>query len=434
MEQNIKEVKTIAKVIHDYIYNNIKLSDQEHATFIAGCLIALCDKNFRGKYQQDYSNNPEKFTQEVINAIKNSIDNCEGLNDKKDIIKAEYDFIARNEQLKKLVLVDGEQQTNLQYIISLLNIVYDVAISCPEYDVLGCFYDQFSKYSASDQQSLGIVLTPFHVADFMSELLEINENDIVLDTCCGSASLLLSAGSKAKMCIGVELNSRMAAIANANQIIKGRPSHLWLGNSFDLNIQEQIKAYKPTKLIINPPYAQQEKELSFLETGLNLLQPGGIGVIIMPVSCANKLDFESKTIRKNILSKHKLLASFIMPEQLFAPAVGVNTIICVFKAYAANNGNSFLAYIKDDGFELTKSEGRIDKNNKWPEIRKDFLTLYHSMQAENKKAVLVDINDSDEWSAISYLDVSENYYEDQFFIPHIQNYLMYIIQGGSKNV
>lgn len=434
MENSIREVKNIAKIIHDYIYNNIKLSDQEHATFIAGCLIALCNKDFRKKYRNDYSSNPQEFVQDVMQAIENNINDCKGLNDKKDIIKAEYNFIQRNEQLKLPVYVDGETLTNLQYIIYLLNNVYDVAIKCPEYDVLGCFYDQFSKYSASDQQSLGIVLTPFHVADFMSELLEINENDVVLDTCCGSASLLLSAGSKAKMCIGVELNSRMAAIANANQIIKGRPSHLWLGNSFDTAIQEQIKTYKPTKLIINPPYAQQEKELSFLETGLDLLQPGGIGVVIMPVSCANKLDLESKTIRKNILSKHKLLASFIMPEQLFAPAVGVNTIICVFKAYTSNEGNSFLAYLKDDGFELTKSEGRIDKNNKWPAIKEDFLNLYHSMQAENKKAVLADINNTDEWSAISYLNVSENFYEDQFFIPHIQNYLMYIIQGGSKSV
>ena len=37
----ITEIKTTARIIHDFIYNNIKLSDQEHATFIAGALIAL---------------------------------------------------------------------------------------------------------------------------------------------------------------------------------------------------------------------------------------------------------------------------------------------------------------------------------------------------------------------------------------------------------
>ena len=123
-----------------------------------------------------------------------------------------------------------------------------------------------------------------------------------------------------------------------------------------------------------------------------------------------------------------------MPEQLFAPVVGVNTIICVFKAYAKNEGNTFLAYIKDDGFELTKSEGRIDKTQKWPTIKQEFMQLYHNMQSENKKSIVKDINDINEWSAISYLNVSDNVYEDNFFIPHIQNYLMYLIQGGSKNV
>ncbi|MGN1342715.1 MAG: N-6 DNA methylase [Bacilli bacterium] len=121
--------------------------------------------------------------------------------------------------------------------------------------MLGAFYDQFTKYSASDQQSLGIVLTPHHVAQFMSDLLEINENDVVLDTCCGSSSLLLTAGGKAKQSIGVELNSRMTAISLANMIIKDLPTYIWLGNSFDDEIREEIKTYKPTKLIINPPYS-----------------------------------------------------------------------------------------------------------------------------------------------------------------------------------
>ena len=312
--------------------------------------------------------------------------------------------------------------------------IFNIAKEHPEYDTLGRFYDQFTKYSASDQQSLGIVLTPFHAANFMAELLNINENDVVLDTCCGSASLLLSAGSKAKKSIGVELNSRMTAIALANMIIKELPTYIWLGNSFDENIKQEIEKEKPTKLIINPPYAQQDKELSFLKNGLDLLQPGGIGVIIMPVSCANKTDLESKKIRKEILAKHKLLASFIMPEQLFAPMVGVNTIICVFKAYTSNNDPSFLGYIKDDGFELTKSEGRVDKDNKWPDIKQEFLNLYYNKQAKNKKSVIVNINDEDEWSAISYLNVSAENYDDDFFIPHIKNYLSYLIQGGSKSV
>ena len=297
MEKAIYEqlVKETARNIHDFIYNNIKLSDNEHATFIAGCLIALQDDTFRQIYKVYKADDANYLIQAMMSAIEHSILNCKGFDkpEKQDIVKAEFSFIARNEQLKQITFQENKNWIAIQYILNLLEkTIFDIAKTHPEYDTLGRFYDQFTKYSASDQQSLGIVLTPFHAADFMADLLEIKEDDVILDTCCGSASLLLSAGSKAKTCIGVELNSRMAAIAIANMIIKQRPTYLWLGNSFDKNIQEEIKTYKPNKLIINPPYSQQDKELSFLETGLDLLQPDGIGVVIMPVSCANKSDNE----------------------------------------------------------------------------------------------------------------------------------------------
>ena len=432
----ITEIKTTARIIHDFIYNNIKLSDQEHATFIAGALIALQEPIFNSAYKNDYCHQADYFVEMMMSAIKSSIYRCKGFDkpEKREIVLAEFSFIARNEQLKKIVNVEGHDWIAVQYLLKVLESVYSIAREHPEYDILGAFYDQFTKYSASDQQSLGIVLTPHHVAQFMSELLEINEDDVVLDTCCGSASLLLTAGGKAKQSIGVELNSRMAAISLANMIIKGLPTYIWLGNSFDDEIREEIKTYKPTKLIINPPYSQQDKELSFVENGLDLLQPGGMGVVIMPVSCANKSDTESKSLRKSILSKHQLIASFIMPEQLFAPMVGVNTIICLFKAYSAGNEPAFLSYIKDDGFELTKSEGRVDRNNKWPAIKKEFMDLYHNRQEANKKSVLVNVAEDDEWSLISHMIIHEDVYSDEFFIPHIQAYLMYLIQGGSKNV
>ena len=436
----ISSIKATARTVHDFIYNNIKLSDQEHAIFIAGSLIALQDNKFRKHCKEDdYATNNEanRFINEMMEAIKSQIEACKGFDkpDKRIIILEEFSFIKRNEQLKKIVTIEKRNWVAVQYLLNVLEKgVYDIAKKYPQYDILGAFYDQFTKYSASDQQSLGIVLTPHHAAQFMSDLLEINENDVVLDTCCGSASLLLTAGGAAKQSIGVELNSRMAAISLANMIIKELPTYIWLGNSFDEEIKEEIKTYKPTKLIINPPYSQQDKELSFIENGLDLLQPGGMGVAIMPVSCANKGDSESKFLRKSILSKHKLIASFIMPEQLFAPMVGVNTIICLFEAYSAKKDPAFLAYIKDDGFELTKSEGRIDKNNKWPNIKNEFMTLYNNRQEENKKSVIVDIKNDDEWSLISHMIIHEDVYPDEFFIPHIQSYLMYLIQGGSKNV
>ena len=436
MELNyIRTIKDTAQSIHDFIYNNIKLSDQEHATFIAGSLIALQDSTFRKIYDVDYQNNPDYFINIMMNAIENSIRSLNGFDipDKQNIVISEFNFIKHNEQLKNIVFIENRNWIAVQYLLHILeNSIFNIAKKYPQYDILGIFYDQFTKYSASDQQSLGIVLTPFHVADFMTTLLDIQPTDIVLDTCCGSSSLLLTAGSKGAKSLGVEINSRMMAISIANMVIKGLPTYLWLGNSFDDTIKEAIKINKPNKLIINPPYSQQDKELDFVKNGLDLLEPNGLGVVIMPVSCANKQDIETKKLRKDILSEHSLIASFVMPEQLFAPAVGVNTIICLFKAHTPNHGTTFLGYIKDDGFELTKSDGRIDKNNKWSSIKEDFLSLYNNKESANKKSTVVTLNNDDEWSIISYLSVHEDTYKDEFFIPYIQQYLMYQIQSGGK--
>ena len=255
MDNNaIVNIKTTAKLIHDFIYNNIKLSDQEHATFIAGSLIALQDATFAKQYRDDYTKNPNRFIRSMLEAISENINSCKGFDksDKRSIVSAEFSFIGRNEQLKKIVSVGGKTWIAVQYILTILDDgVVEVAKQFPEYDILGAFYNQFAKYSASDQQSLGIVLTPHHIASFMSELLDVQDHDVVLDTCCGSASLLLTAGGFAAQSIGVELNSRMTAIALANMIIKDRPTYLWLGDSFDTTIQKEISVYHPNKLIIN---------------------------------------------------------------------------------------------------------------------------------------------------------------------------------------
>lgn len=425
----IMTVKQTAKEVHDFIYSNIKLSDQEHATFIAGSLIALQEPKFRREYKNDYFNKPDRFIGEMMDAIKYSIKDCEGFDklEKQNIVLEEFSFISRNEQLKKIITIDGINYIAVQYLLMVLEEgVFDVARAHPEFDILGAFYDQFTKYSASDQQSLGIVLTPLHVAEFMTNLLDINEDDVVLDTCCGSSSLLLTAGGKAKHSIGVELNSRMAAISLANMIIKKLPTYVWLGNSFDKDIQKEIKTYHPTKLIINPPYSQQDKELSFVLNGLNLLEKDGLGVVILPVGAASRKEvFGLKT---EILSKHSLLAIFTMPEKLFYP-VGTHTEILLFKAHNphSSTAKTFIANIKDDGLEVVKNQSRLDVHNKWPEIQNNFLNKYkNNINSDN--TIYTEVKAVDDWTADAFIREAWDL-SDQNFIEVIRNYILFQ-QGG----
>lgn len=60
-------------------------------------------------------------------------------------------------------------------------------------DYLGRFYGEFMSYSGGDGQSLGIVLTPKHICDLFTELIDIKPDDIVFDPCCGTGGFLISA-------------------------------------------------------------------------------------------------------------------------------------------------------------------------------------------------------------------------------------------------
>ena len=135
----ITEIKTTARIIHDFIYNNIKLSDQEHATFIAGALIALQEPIFNSAYKNDYCHQADYFVEMMMSAIKSSIYRCKGFDkpEKREIVLAEFSFIARNEQLKKIVNVEGHDWIAVQYLLKVLESVYTIAREHPEYDIFG---------------------------------------------------------------------------------------------------------------------------------------------------------------------------------------------------------------------------------------------------------------------------------------------------------
>lgn len=432
MDNNaITSIKNTAKLIHDFIYNNIKLSDQEHATFIAGSLIALQDKTFAKQYKDDYTANPDRFIRSMLEAISESINSCKGFDkpEKRTIISAEFGFIGRNEQLKKIVSVGGKSWIAVQYILTILEGgVVDIAKQFPEYDILGAFYNQFAKYSASDQQSLGIVLTPHHIASFMAELLNVNNNDVILDTCCGSASLLLTAGGIASQSIGVELNSRMTAIALANMIIKDRPTYLWLGDSFDCNIQKEISNYHPTKLIINPPYSQQDnKELSFVEEGLNLLEKEGLGVVIFPTTCVGAGDNFTIQAKERLLKQHTLLASFSLHDKVFAPAVSVRTTILLFKAHCPNEDyKTQMIRLEDDGFVSVKNQGRQDIYQKWPGIKEEIFNLYNNRIELNGKSIIKNLTSIDSWNIENHIIYDGSLIEEEKFANKLEEYYSFL--------
>ena len=413
-----------AAAIHDYLYASVKLSDQNKATLIAGIVIALNDKTFAQTYR--VYDDGQRFVETFDNAILSTIRSTKMLKSGHDAIYSTFDFIKHNENFKKTLEYNGKTYIALQLLTEIIeSSICRIAKEYPEYDVMGDFYNEFAKYSGADQQALGIVLTPHHVADFMGKLLEINENDTILDICCGTGALPIAAHRcPTNKIVGVEYQERMMALCFANMIMRNYQSTLYLGDSFGEEMLKAVKEQKPTKMIINPPYAQDGyPEMGFVRRGLDQLVEGGLGVAIVPMSCAIKSDKILEGLKKEILSKHQLLATFSMPDQLFYP-VGVVTIIMLFRAHTPHEGTSFFGYLKDDGFEITRTNGRQDQG-RWVEIKEEMLALYKNHEEKAGTSALAEVWEGDEWCCEAYMKTDYSGITPEMFTKYLKEYALF---------
>ena len=124
--------------------------------------------------------------------------------------------------------------------------------------------------------------------------------------------------------------------------------------------------------MINPPYGTGYNEYDFINTELKYLKKSGIGLAIVPISNQGIGENEAK---QNILEKHTLLASILMPTQLFTnirnSGASVGTCILVFKAHEPHEnflkkgGKTFLADWREDGFKMVNKHGRFEYKNSW---------------------------------------------------------------------
>lgn len=414
--------KKVAQNIHEYLYSSIKLGDQEKATLIAGILIALENESFRNTYRG--MTDEDQFIDSFMSAVRYSILKYDGLKNGKEEVISVFDYIKHNSNFKNTVEQNGQRYIALQFLTEIIHkSVYNIAKTHPTYDILGEFYNEFTRFSGADQQSLGIVLTPHHVAEFMSELLEVNDEDVILDTCIGTASLALTAENsniKENKVVGVEFNARMLSLAVANTMIRNIPSYLMLGDSWNPEIIEKINTQKPTKMIINPPYSQKGySEIGFIKRGLDALQPGGLGVAIVPTSAA--ISSDNKKQRKEILEKHTILASFKMPESLFSPVIA-RTVVLLFRAHSASKEKTLLYDLTDDGFVSIIRTGRVDKFNKWGDIKRISLSCLEE-KIENENSIFRELKEEDAW-LIDFYKNTKLSIKDEFFIKIMRDMII----------
>lgn len=168
-----------------------------------------------------------------------------------------------------------------------------------------------------------------------------------------------------------------------------------------------------------------QSELDFVASMLHYLRTGGIGIAIVPMSCAGS---NGSTFREEILKYHTLLACMTMPPQLFFDShVGATTCIMVFKAHVPHNVSKsvFFGIWKDDGFSVIPHNGRKD-TGLWKEIRKEWINQIDGSAEKNDVMwVKHKINNSGEALPEAYVKTDFSKIDDELFKGVIRKYSLY---------
>ena len=414
------------------------------ARVMAAILLSLIDET-----PPNIDATPIGLIRDINSRVENVLEK-EGKPEFKEQIKITLPPSTDNHIKFKKAIVQTIQELNLLQIRSAMN---------SGTDVLGKFYEVFLKYG-NGAKEIGIVLTPRHITQFATEVLNVNNNDFVFDPTCGTGGFLVSAFDyvkihsnpsqigkfKEKNIFGIEQEPEVVALAIVNMIFRGDgKNNIIEGNCLQKGLifhknkfitgkyisakekeeklsiakEEEIDVNIITKVLMNPPFAlknSDEKEYKFVDYALNEMEDGGLLFSVLPFSCMVKSGSYLEW-RKRLLRSNTLLSVVTFPKDLFYP-IGVHTVGIFVKKGVAHPKNKKIFWIRalNDGF--LKKKGKRLRNsratNDFPKIR-DMLQSFminQDIRIENipefQKVCVIDFEDENlELIPENYLDEKE---------------------------
>ena len=441
--------------------NDYSIVEYERCTLVSAILLALQDPAFKASYKEKARSKklqpmPMRLAQFIVSSI-NSVLRDNDIDDERvasmigEYEKIKSHTIAKSPQIKKKKASEQQDNYVLRDITERLekSVLPLITMGDKGYDVLGRFYREFIRYAGTDKKT-GLVLTPQHTTEFFCDVVGLNVNDVVLDSCCGSGGFLISAmkrmleiagtnqkkrrAVKENQLVGFERRTDMFTFACSNMMMSGDgKSHIYQGDSFVNESVAKIRSLKPTVGFLNPPYdVGEDGQLEFIENALNCLQPGGRCAAIVQMSCATSSNARAVAVRERLLASHTLAGVFSMPDDLFHP-IGVITCIMVFEAHKPHHQNfkTFFGYFKDDGFMKTKYMGRVNRGH-WDEIKNQWVSLFVNREKALGLSVLAVVNAKDEWCAEAYMDTNYSTVGQADFAMTVRNYATHRLSIDSK--
>ncbi len=440
-EKNVREIRAVAKELHEGMRNYASLENEHKATLVSAILLAL-------KYQPELlgdltgdQRNGYRDGEKVYTAAKEYLESDEadlGPKQKVGIMLDRFKFIQRHVLLNKRHRDLGE--TPLRHFVKKLDVNVFKVVSDPAYsafDVLGNFYGEFVKYGGSDGNSLGIVLTPHHITDLMAELIDVNCDDVVLDPTAGTAAFLIAAMRrmfhdadsrfpggpqrnakreeiKRFQLHGVELQEKLFAVGTTNMILRGDGKANFQRNSiFDVSHEGFFPAdpERPagmdgfTKVLMNPPYSQSKdkttrhlSELSFIYHALGQLRVRGRLAAIVPQSAMVAKTKEDRELKAKILKHHTLDAVLTMNPDTFH-GVGTHVVVALFTAGVPHPDIKKTAFVdfQDDGYKVRQHIGLVD-DGRAEDRRKHLLSVLNDGVPDDTRFIVrSEVTAKDEW-------------------------------------
>ncbi len=440
------DIELITKTISQSskkINNLLRSTDPQDRPVLLSCLmICLYDRN--SDFYQNFINfKPAMILNNIRSTVRLVLEQEQIPDGKITVFVNQLSFIDNDDQDFK-----NEKLNILQTILlELKNNVIPLFDTKTNYDIIGKFYEEFLKYAGIANVKKGIVLTPYHITQLFTELIDLKTNDVIFDPCCGTGAFLIAGMNaiinkieksdqnnkselikkvKENQLIGIEKNSKMYSLALSNMLFRGDgKSKIYNDDFFTFD----INTIRPTIGFINPPYSGKDnadnptkKEIQFLFRLLNVCSR--FVVIIAPLSTY----FKEDNLRNQILAHHTLKCVINMPQDLFQPNASTHTAVAVFETHTPHENKEVVFYdLEDDGFVLAKSKGRTDVYNKWDKIKADFLKKIREPEkyANNITLVKKEIQPNDEWIIQAHSKTDYSNLSDKDFLDPIKEYVIF---------
>lgn len=438
----LENTSKLNRILHDH-----GIPEKLRSQFVGTCLLAL--KNDLVYKDLD--------TDQIIAGIKRKLGKL--LQESMDKAKKLTVLQTKVLENQNVEAIDGKDFEKILLFIEQNILPYINESSFEGQDILSYFFTTFNKYVAREDKNQAF--TPNHICHFMSKVAGIDRKTRVLDPTCGSGTFLVQAMTmelaqcetdaekydvKANQIFGIEFDESVFGLSTTNMLIHGDGnSNIRCGSCFEND--RWIENAKIDVVLMNPPYnasksqmpkkfgekfgksaTDPSKGLYFVNHILKCVkgQKGRL-LALLPMSCAITTNGVIKDIKKQILDSNTLDAVFSLPDEMFYPGASAVACCMVFNVGKPHpkDFETFFGYFKEDGFEKRKGVGRVDVRNKWNDIEKEWLDLYHHRSSIAGKSVTKQVSEVDEWCAEAFMETDYSGLNQHDFEIKMKEYIAF---------